>query len=257
MAQATKKRPGIWSSPRAIIGSAIFFVGMGLSALVIVPLSLLLFAFSYRIRFGFVSQWARFNLWSVGVLCGLRFEVHGVENIPEEVGVAFCKHQSMWETLALQQVLPAQAWVLKQELLRVPVFGWGLRVLEPVAIDRGAGRKAVDQVVREGKDRLSKGRWIVVFPEGTRIGVGETKKFGIGGAILAKKAGVDILPIAHNAGCFWPRHGFIKRAGVIQMVIGEPMGTTGKSLKEINEEAKEWIDRETHRLEAEAGCLPE
>jgi 1-acyl-sn-glycerol-3-phosphate acyltransferase len=256
MAQATRKQSRAGPGLRAVVGSAVFFLGMGVSALIVVPLSLVLFPFSYRIRFGFVSQWARFNLWSVGVLCGLRFEVKGADHIPDEVGVAFCKHQSMWETLALQQVLPAQAWVLKQELLRVPVFGWGLKVLEPIAIDRSAGRKAVDQVVSEGKDRLAKGRWIVVFPEGTRIGVGETKKFGIGGAILAKKAGVEILPIAHNAGCFWPRHGFIKRAGVIQMVIGEPIGTAGKSLKEINAETKDWIDGETHRLEVESGCVP-
>ena len=255
MAQAIRKQSKAQPGLRAVVGSAVFFLGMGVSALIVVPLSLLLFPFSYRIRFGFVSQWARFNLWSVGVLCGLRFEVKGAEHIPDEVGVAFCKHQSMWETLALQQVLPAQAWVLKQELLRVPVFGWGLNVLEPIAIDRSAGRKAVDQVVKEGKDRLAKGRWIVVFPEGTRIGVGEAKKFGIGGAILAKKAGVEILPIAHNAGCFWPRHGFIKHAGVIQMVIGEPIGTVGKSLKEINAETKDWIDRETHRLELESGCV--
>ena len=257
MAPAHKRRTSIAAEVRAVSGSSVFFVGMMVSALIIVPLSLLLRPFSYRVRFGFVSQWARFNLWSLGWLCGLRFNVTGTENIPDKVGVAFCKHQSTWETLALQQVLPDQAWVLKEELLGIPVFGWGLAVLEPIAIDRNAGRKAVDQVVNEGRDRLAKGRWIVVFPEGTRIGVGERKKFGVGGVILAKKAGADILPIVHNAGCYWPRHGFIKRAGVIQMVIGKPITSSDKTLKELNNEAKEWIDRETHRLEVEAGCVPE
>ena len=255
MVVAQRRQYGGLAGIRAVLGSTVFFIVMVVSAFVIVPLSLLLRPFSYRVRFGFVSQWARFNLWSVGLLCGLRFVVRGKEHIPDEVGVAFCKHQSMWETLALQQVLPDQAWVLKQELLRVPVFGWGLKVLEPIAIDRNAGRKAVDQVVKEGKDRLAKGRWIVVFPEGTRIGVGKTMKFGIGGVMLAKKAGADILPIAHNAGCYWPRRGFIKRAGVIQMVIGEPIGTAGKSLKEINAEVKEWIDGETYVLELGSGCI--
>lgn len=255
MRQTQGGESGVLASVRAVVGSVVFFLGMVVSTLIIAPLSLLLRPFSFRVRFGFVSQWARFNLWSVGILCGLRFEVRGAEYIPEEVGVAFCKHQSTWETLALQQVLPEQAWVLKQELLRVPVFGWGLKVLEPIAIDRSAGRKAVDQVVSQGRDRLAKGRWIVVFPEGTRIRVGETKKFGIGGVMLAKKAGADILPIAHNAGCYWPRRGFIKRAGVIQMVIGEPIATAGKSLKEINAETKDWIDSETHRLEVESGCV--
>lgn len=255
MVQANRRHPSGLVGVRAVLGSSVFFVVMILSTLVVAPLSLLLLRFSYRLRFGFVSQWARFNLWSLGWLCGLRFLVTGADNIPDRPGVAFCKHQSMWETLALQQVLPDQAWVLKQELLRVPVFGWGLKVLEPIAIDREAGRKALDQVVKEGKDRLAKGRWIVVFPEGTRIGVGETTKFGVGGVMLAKKAGADILPIAHNAGCYWPRRGFIKRAGVIRMVIGEPIGTAGKSLKEINAEAKDWIDAETRRLELEAGCV--
>lgn len=238
-------RPGV----RAVIGSSLSFVVMVVAAVVIAPVALLLRPFSYSVRFAFVSLWARVNLLALRWFCGLRYQVEGRERIPVDKGVVFCKHQSTWETLALQEVLDDQAWVLKRELLRVPFFGWGLRALEPIAIDRQAGRKAVDQVVQEGKDRLAKGRWVIVFPEGTRLPVGQRKKFGVGGAILAKKAGAEILPIAHNAGSFWPRHGFIKKPGTIRMVIGSPIATRGKGLKQINDEAQSWIDAQTERLE--------
>ena len=142
--------------------------------------------------------------------------------------------------------------MLKRELLWIPFFGWGLAVLEPIAIDRKAGRKAGEQVVRQGVELLAKGRWIIVFPEGTRVGMGEQKKFGVGGVLLAKKAKAAILPIAHNAGYYWPRRGFIKRPGVIKMVIGEPIPTQGKPMKVVNEMAKSWIDAKTAELEAQA-----
>jgi 1-acyl-sn-glycerol-3-phosphate acyltransferase len=241
-------RPGV----RAVVGSGLFFVGMTVTAVLFAPLGILAWPLPYPLRFQVVSCFARFNLWTLKWLCGLTYEVSGSEHIPSKAGVVFCKHQSMWETLVLQKVLPPQAWVLKRELLRVPFFGWGLAVLEPIAIDRSAGRKAVEQVISQGTDRLNKGRWIVVFPEGTRVGVGEQKKFGVGGVLLAKKAGASILPIAHNAGCFWPRRGFIKRPGVIRMVIGEPIETQGVQMKIANQQAKDWIDAKTTELEQQA-----
>lgn len=241
-------QPGL----KQIIGSALFFLGMVLSAIVFAPLGLLLWPFPFSVRFAVVSRFARFNLWSLKLLCGISYEVTGTENIPDEPGVVFCKHASTWETLALQKVMPEQAWVLKRELLWIPFFGWGLAVLEPIAIDRKAGRKAGDQVVRQGVELLKKRRWIVIFPEGTRVPVGEQKKFGVGGVLLAKKAGASILPIAHNGGCFWPRHGFIKRPGVVRMVIGEPIATQGTPMKVVNQQAKDWIDAKTTELEQQA-----
>lgn len=241
-------RPGLlqW------LGSVVHFVGMALSAVVFAPLGILLWPLPFSVRFAVVSRFARFNLWSLKTFCGLSYEVSGTANIPAEPGVVFCKHASTWETLALQKVMPEQAWVLKRELLWIPFFGWGLKVLEPIAIDRKAGRKAGDQVVRQGVELLAKGRWIVVFPEGTRVPPGERKKFGVGGVLLAKKAGAAILPIAHNAGCYWPKHGFVRRPGVIKMVIGEPISTRGTSMKVVNQQAKDWIDAKTTELEQQA-----
>ena len=252
MSDNTQSADGFRARPLEVLGSSVFFVGMALSAVVFAPLGVLLWPLPFAVRFAVVSRFARFNLWSLKVLCRLTYEVSGTDNIPDKPGVVFCKHASTWETLALQKVMPQQAWVLKRELLWIPFFGWGLAVLEPIAIDRKAGRKAGEQVVRQGDELLQKGRWIVIFPEGTRVPVGQQKKFGVGGVLLAKKAGASILPIAHNGGCYWPRHGFIKRPGVIKMVIGEPIGTAGVPMKVVNQRAKEWIDAKTAELELQA-----
>lgn len=211
------------------------------SIIIFVPLTLFSFPFKFSARFKFISQWARFNLWWLAVTCNLRFEVEGKENIPKEAAIIFCKHQSMWETLALQVICPAQTWVLKRELMRVPLFGWGLAMLDPVAIDRASGRQALRQLVEQGKARLDKGRWIVIFPEGTRMPPGKRRAFGFGGAKLAEKSGRLVLPIAHNAGDFWPRRAFSKYPGVIKVKVGPPIQTKGRKAGDINEEAELWI----------------
>jgi 1-acyl-sn-glycerol-3-phosphate acyltransferase len=225
--------------------SLLFFVVMVLSTLMVTLPALLTFPFSFLARYRVISQWARFNLWCLQSICNLRYEVEGAENIPNGAAIVFAKHQSTWETLALQCILPPQTWVLKRELLKVPFFGWSLAMLEPVAIDRAAGRVALQQLIEQGKDRLNKGRYIIVFPEGTRIAPGMRRRFAFGGAKLAEKSGFPVLPVAHNAGYFWPRHGFIKRPGVIKVKIGpviESKNDAGRiKAAVINEAAEQWI----------------
>ncbi|MGE0277989.1 MAG: lysophospholipid acyltransferase family protein [Nitrospiraceae bacterium] len=228
--------------------SFLFAVGMLLSTLIIAPLAVLTFPFPFAARYAFITQWARFNLWWLRLSCGLRYVVHGRDNIPAGNAIVFCKHQSAWETLALQSIFPPQVWLLKRELLWVPFFGWGLAMLEPIAIDRRAGRKAVEQLVRQGTERLADGRWVVIFPEGTRVAPGQTGRYGIGGAVLAAASGYPVVPVAHNAGEFWPRRGFIKRPGTITVVVGPMIDPRGKDAETINEEAKEWIERNTREL---------
>lgn len=222
--------------------SLLYALGMWLSTLLIAPLAVLTFPFPFTVRYAFITQWARFNLWWLKVSCGLRYRVHGRDRIPSANAIVFCKHQSAWETLALQQIFPPQVWLLKRELLWVPFFGWGLAMLEPIAIDRRAGRRAVEQLVRQGKERLANGRWVVIFPEGTRVAPGQTGRYGIGGAVLAAASGYPVVPVAHNAGAFWPRRGFIKRPGVITVVVGPPIDSRGKDAETIKEEAKAWIE---------------
>lgn len=225
-----------------VLRSLLFTLGMGISTLVFAPLSVLTFPFPFAMRYGFISQWARFNLWWLGKTCRLYYKVTGRENIPASNAIILCKHQSAWETLALQQIFPPQIWLLKRELLWVPFFGWGLAMLEPIAIDRKSGKKAMRQLLEQGIERLRAGRWVVIFPEGTRIAPGKKGRYAPGGALLAENSGYPVVPVAHNAGEFWPRRGFIKRPGVIQMVVGPVIESRGKSAAQINAAAEEWIE---------------
>jgi len=228
--------------------SLLFTLGMGISTLVFAPLSVLTFPFPFATRYRFISQWARFNLWWLKKTCRLSYEVSGQKNIPVTNSIIFCKHQSAWETLALQRIFPPQIWLLKHELLWVPLFGWGLAMLEPIAIDRKSGKKAIRQLLEQGTARLRAGRWVVIFPEGTRVAPGKKGRYAPGGAMLAERSGFPVVPVAHNAGEFWPRRGFIKRPGVIKVVIGPLIESKGKSAQEINVAAEEWIENQMREI---------
>ena len=231
-----------------VVRSSLFTAGFILSAVVYAPLTLLTFPFGYLNRYRFVSQWSRFNLWWLGVTCRLRYRVEGLENIPDKPAVVLVKHQSAWETLALQRLFVPQVWVVKRELLWIPFFGWGLAMLRPIAINRRAGHRAVKQVVEQGRQRLGAGCSVIVFPEGTRVAPGERKRYLPGGALLAKRSGCPVVPVAHNAGQFWPRRGFLKRPGVISLVIGPVIDTAGREPAEVNRLAEQWIEGEVARL---------
>ena len=215
--------------------------------LVTVP-GIMLAPFPYRVRYGFMVQWAKVNIWALSAICNLKYEDQGRENIPDGAAIIFAKHQSAWETIALQCIFPPQVWVLKRELIWVPLFGWALYLLESIAIDRSSGRKAVRQIIEKGTQRLKRGRWIVVFPEGTRVAPGVEKKYGVGGAILAEKSGFPVVPVAHNAGDYWRRRSMVKRPGTIKVVIGPVIDSKDKSAEEINAIAKEWIDAKVREI---------
>ena len=214
---------------------------MMLTVPIFVILGQLFWPFNIHVRFWFHSGWVKLALWMLKVLCNLRFEVVGRENIIKSNAIVFCKHQSMWETISLQSIFPTQLWVLKRELLWVPFFGWALALLGSIGIDRKAGRKAINQIADTGTERLKKGYWVVIYPEGTRVPPGKHKRFGIGGAVLAEKSGYPVVPVAHNAGEYWPRRSLIKKPGVIKIVIGKPIESKGKTAQEINAIAEKWI----------------
>ena len=155
-----------------LLRSLIVYVSMIITTAVFVPIAILLFPFPFSVRYGFLTQWARINLRVIKHVCKLDYQVSGRENIPKENGIIYCKHQSAWETLALQEIFPPQVWLLKRELLWLPVFGWGLALLEPIAINRSNRKLAMKTLIEQGTDRLKKGRWVVIFPEGTRISPG-------------------------------------------------------------------------------------
>lgn len=224
---------------RSLLFTAFFLLFTFLYAIFFVVASLFL---PLSGRFALARFWSRVLLGSLKVTCGLGYSVEGEQNIPPGTHVALMKHSSAWETFAQAVILPSQAWVLKRELTWIPFIGWGLRQLRCIAIDRGAGGKAVRQMIDEGRNRLEGGQWIVVFPEGTRMPPGETRRYGAGGAAIAEAAGRMILPVAHNAGYFWPRRGLLKKPGTIRVVIGPPIQTAGRDIREINEEAQRFIE---------------
>ena len=201
-------------------------------------------------RFRIISGWAHIMLYLIRVICGIHYRVFGIENIPKKPSIVLSKHQSAWETLAFQQIFPPQVWVLKKELLRIPFFGWGLSMTSPIAINRGSARAALKQILKQGKDRLKKGLWIVIFPEGTRIVPGKKGKYGIGGAWLATHTGVSVVPVAHNAGEFWGKNSFIKKPGIITVSIGVPIDPTGMEVNELNAKVEAWIELEVARISA-------
>ncbi len=224
------------------IRSLLFTALMMLTVPIFVLFGQLLWPFNFHVRFWFYSSWAKLVLWLLRILCNLRFEVSGRDNIPKNNAIVFCKHQSMWETIALQSIFPPQLWVLKKELLKVPFFGWALTMLGSIGIDRSAGRKAIKQIAEQGTQRLNKGYWVIIFPEGTRVPPSKQKRFGIGGAVLAEQSGYPVVPVAHNAGEYWPRRSLTKKPGVIKVVVGEAIQSKGKTAQEINTLAENWIN---------------
>ena len=233
------------------IRSLLFVSLHAITAIIFSLISLLVWPLPFNWRYKIVSQWAVLNLWLLKIICHIHYEVEGLEKIPDEPCIIMAKHQSTWETLALQAIFPPQVWVLKRELLWIPFFGWGLASLNPIAIDRGAGRKALSQIIEQGRARLSTGAWIVIFPEGTRIPSGQIGKFGMGGAFLAAKTGCPIVPVAHDGGKAWPRHGFLKYPSVIKLVIGDKITIDEqiKSPSDINKQVYQWMESQMAHLE--------
>lgn len=238
MTQAKKSSPNLF-----LLGlrSVVFFVFQVTTLFIFAPLVLLSFPFSYSVRYAIASTWAKLVIKGLKTICKLDFKVTGAENIKGN-GIIFCKHQSAWETFALQVMFPQQCWVLKKELLWIPLFGWALALTQPIAINRSKKSQSFKQIIEQGTDRLTSGRWVVIFPEGTRTAPGEKKKYMIGGALLAEKSGYPVIPVAHNAGEFWKRNAFIKYPGTIQVRIGEMVDSKTLSARELNQTMQNWIE---------------
>jgi 1-acyl-sn-glycerol-3-phosphate acyltransferase len=225
---------------RSLLFTMFFLLFTFLYAIFFVLACLLL---PWRGRFALATFWANVLLGALRITCGLGYRVEGRENLPEgQACIALMKHSSSWETVAQAALLPPQVWVLKRELLWIPFVGWGLRLLGSIAINRGAGGAAVRQMIDQGRRHLANGHWIVVFPEGTRMPPGQTRRYGAGGAAIAAETGALVIPVAHNAGYFWPRRGLMKKPGTIRVVIGAPIATRGRDPREINEEAQRFIE---------------
>ena len=241
------------AKPVLYLRSLLFWLGFILNVVVFGLLVVFLFFTPSSFRLKIARVWSVVNNILLKFICGIDFKVEGEENLGTvDTAIILSKHQSTWETLALHSFTPNVRWVFKRELMLIPVFGWALALTDPIAINRGAGRAAIKQLIREGKKKLNAGKWIVLFPEGTRSQPGRTRKFKIGGALLAEKSGYPVIPIAHNAGEFWPRHSFIKWPGTISVVIGPVIDSKGRSAEEINEDVFNWIENTMKKISDES-----
>ena len=232
----------------SFLRSLLFAIGQVTSLLLFTPVALLAWFLPSVPRARVIGLWARFIVRWLRITCNLGYRVRGLENLPPVPSVVLSKHQSAWETIAFQDFLPPHSYILKRELLWIPFFGWGLAANRPIVIDRSHKVRALDKVISEGRERLREGRWVVVFPEGTRMLPGERGRYQAGGALMAVKAGAPVVPIAHNAGLFWPRHSFLKRPGTIDVIIGPPIETRGRKARQVNHEAEEWIEKTMETL---------
>ncbi len=199
-----------------------------------------------RFEWGYDSAraWGVVTLWLVRNICGIDYTIRGLENIPAQPCVSMAKHQSAWETVFILVTIPRAVWIIKRELQWLPIIGWVLYALKSIAIDRKSGKRAVDQIAEQGKDRLAQGLWISIFPEGTRVAPGTRGRYGIGGAYLAAKTGAPILPMAHNAGECWRRNAFLKYPGKVTVSIGPLIKTVGREPGEIIADVENWIEAE-------------
>ena len=199
-------------------------------------------------RYRIISGWSRLVVLLAKAVLGIDWRVEGREHLPARPAVILSKHQSAWETMAFQLIFPPQVLVLKRELLWIPFFGWGLALMSPIAIDRSRGMAALRAIARRGRERLGQGFWVVVFPEGTRVAPGASKDYHPGGAWLACAAGAPVVPVAHNAGLFWPRNAFLKRPGTVTVRIGPPIDAASCDASTVNQLARTWIEEQQRAL---------
>lgn len=229
--------------------SALFSTLFSLSVGIFSTLILLCWPLPLSARERVARWWGRTVLFLLRVICGIRYRVEGMENLPEGPAVILSKHQSAWETMAFRAIFPMQlSWVIKDSLLRVPFYGWALRALEEIGIDRDAGREALRQIERRGAEHIRAGRWVVIFPEGTRMPYGEAGRYAQGGARLASVAGVPVVPVALDSGRCWPHRDPQRYPGTITVRIGPPIDSTGQSPARVTQQARDWIEAEMQVL---------
>jgi 1-acyl-sn-glycerol-3-phosphate acyltransferase len=225
--------------------SLLFTVVMAIATIIWSFVCMLAAPLPYNKRYWVTSRWNVFMIWCAKVICGIHYEFKGHENFPDSPAIVLSKHQSAWETIFLLANLPRPlVFVFKKEILYIPFFGWGIALLRMIPIDRKQGKNAFRMVVAHGKRRLKDGQWIIMFPEGTRIPVGQAGKYKSGGTRLAIETNVPVVPIALNSGECWPKNSFIKYPGKITVSVGRPISPEGHTPDSMMEQVEQWIESE-------------
>ena len=225
-----------------ILRSTIFYfgyLGSGLLASIIACLIGPFIGLEKRLKL--FALWPRFTNWFLLLTCGIKVHIIGKENLPNSPCVIVSNHQGQWETFSMQYLFHPLCTLLKKELLYIPLWGWAMKMLDPIAINRGKPKEAVVQTLEEGSDRLKRDLYVLLFPEGTRVKAGRVGKYARSGFELAKRNNVKILPLCHNSGDCWPAHKFIKKPGTINLHIGVPFFV--ENSKESAEEVQQWVEK--------------
>ena len=196
-------------------------------------------------RLKLFSLWPKFANWFLHATCNIKVEIIGEENLPKEPCVVVSNHQGQWETFSMQYLFHPLSTLLKRELLFIPLWGWAMSMLNPIAINRAKPKEAILQTLKEGSDRLSKGMYVLLFPEGTRVKAGRVGKYARSSFELAKRNQVKVLPLCHNSGDCWPAHRFIKKPGIITLNIGKPfyVEDSKKSAKDV----RAWVEKNLNK----------
>ena len=225
-----------------VIRSTIFYLGYLSSGIIASFLACVIGPFlGLDDRLKFFSQWPKFANWFLHISCGIKVEVIGKENLPTEPCVIVSNHQGQWETYSMQYLFHPMCTLLKKELLYIPLWGWAMKMLNPIAINRNKPKEAILQTLEEGSDRLKRGMYVLLFPEGTRVKAGRVGKYARSSFELAKRNGVMVLPLCHNSGDCWPAHKFIKKPGIITLIIGEPFYV--EDSKQSASDVHEWVEK--------------
>jgi len=231
-----------------VLRSLLFYIGYTLAVVVVGLVAVCVAPFvANETAYLYVNGLNYFVIWWLRICCGVKFRLKGKENIPDQPCLIVSNHQSAWETYFFGTLFQPLSPVLKSELLKIPFFGWTLRLVDPISIDRGKPAVAVKQLLSEGKKRLQRGRWVVIFPEGTRVRPGQHKDFSKGAFALAKQARVSVLPVVHNAGKCWPPGSLIKRPGIIEFEIGSVVDSHSLDRTELSEQVEAWV---RHRMDS-------
>tara|TARA_B100001564_G_scaffold163006_1_gene137046 strand:- start:1300 stop:1998 length:699 start_codon:yes stop_codon:yes gene_type:complete len=230
----------------AILRSALFYVGYLSSGMLASILACLIGPFiDLDKRLKLFSLWPRFTNWFLNLTCGIKVNVIGKENLPSGPCVIVSNHQGQWETFSMQYLFHPLCTLLKRELLFIPLWGWAMKMLHPIGINRDKPKQAILQTLEEGSERLKRGMFVLLFPEGTRVKAGRVGKYARSGFELAKRNNVKVLPLCHNSGDCWPAHKFIKKSGTINLHIGKPFYV--EDSKESAEDVRQWVEEKLNR----------
>ncbi len=236
---------------RSVIGSILYFIFMitwtPVCAIVICAIAPFV---NLQTRWNMCAFWLRSVTYMLKWLCGVNWVVEGIENIPKDGAIILSKHQSAWETFAIPAILSPRrlCYVYKKELKYVPFFGWCINLLRMIPIDRSKGQEAFEQIREIGGQRLKEGAMMIFFPEGTRVPVGQKKRYKNGGTRLAVATNTPVIPLAHDGGERWPRKGFFKKAGTITVRFGKPMSPEGHTPDSLMAEVEAWVEGEMHKI---------